>query len=102
MAGAPLWLIISTVAVYCGFLVGFGETVFDTGFGFETGSCSGFFDCIGSFFGDVADVTGLLGDFAQFITLGGFESPLPPLIQGILLLFFGIAWIAVIVDIVLP
>jgi len=86
---APLWLVLFTVAVYCGFLVGFGETVFDA----PEGSCSSVTNCASSFFG-------FLGDFLQFITLGGFDSPLPTLIQGPLLLFFGIAWSIIIVGMI--
>lgn len=87
MDTVPLWLIIATVAVYCGFLIGYGETVFGD---VESG------DCGLTSIGDIVDcfqfAGGMIGTMFDFLTLGGFSSPLPLLIQGPLVLFFGIAW----------
>jgi hypothetical protein len=85
----PLWLIIATVASYLAFTVAFGEEIFDT----NLGDCSGLISC-------TADVFSMIGGFFQLMTLGGFTSPLPVLIQGPLLVFFAFTWGPLIFDLI--
>lgn len=80
-------LIPWTVAVYLSFLLVYGEEVFDAEFNPE--GSGGVLD----FFGGVFD---LVGDLFQFITLGGFNSPLPGILQAVLFLTIGLGWFIVI------
>lgn len=91
MAGAPLWLIVTTVATYAAFLIGFGEEVFAA----PSGSCSGVLDCATGIFA-------IIGDAFDFITLGGFDSLLPALVQVPLLITLGAGWGFVLADVILP
>ena len=75
-----------TLAVYLAFLVIYGAEVFDTDF--TDFGAGGFFDFLG-------DLTSLIGDFAQFFTLGGFSGLLPAVVQISLLLTFGLGWLLV-------
>lgn len=88
-------LIPVTVAVYLGFFFIFGEEVFDTGFT-DTSESSGFLDGIINFFSSAFDFA---GDILQFVTLGGFDSPVHPVVQTVLLLSLGLGWFLTIVGI---
>lgn len=88
-------LIPWTLAVYLGFFFVFGEELFTTDFGPEEGS-SGFIDGIIDFFDDAFD---LVGDIAQFITLGGLTGILPVVVQSVLLLSLGLGWLLVAIGI---
>lgn len=78
-----------TTATYLAFSVAFGEEIFDSG----VSQCSGLGSCGNAIFG-------LIGDFFQLLTLGGFTSPLPELIQAPLLVFFAFAWGPLIVELI--
>lgn len=81
MAGTvPFWLLITTVAVYGAFSVAYGATIFQV-----EGECEGIVSC-GSFIFDFVKAA------FDLVTLGGLASPLPALVQPLLLLFFGLAW----------
>ena len=82
-----------TIAVYLGFLFIYGETVFDTDFSASETSGDGFLDQL---LGFVANTISFGGDLLQFITLGGFSSPLPGVMQAILLLAIGLPWFLIV------
>lgn len=81
-------LIPWTVAVYLAFLLIYGEEVFDTDFQVD--------NSILDFFASAFDV---VTDLFQFITLGGFDSPLPGMLQAVLFLSIGLGWFLVIIGI---
>lgn len=85
--GPALWLITLTVAAYLAFTIAYGEEVFDP----DIGDCSGLTSCANAIFS-------MIGGFFQLVTLGGFTSPLPVLIQGPLLVFFAFSWGPIIYD----
>lgn len=86
-------LIPWTVALYLGFFVIYGTTVFDTDFAPDETS-SGFIDGLLDFFDTTLD---FVGDLGQFITLGGADSPLSPVVQAVFLLSIGLGWLLVLI-----
>ncbi len=86
-------LIPWTLAVYLGFFFVYGQEVFTTDWGVDETQQGGFF---AELLGFVADVVDFSGDLIQFITLGGASSPLPAILQTILLLTVGLGWFIVI------
>lgn len=81
-------LIPWTVAIYLGFFLIYGLEVFDTDFDTSFEDESTFLDFLSTAFN-------VAGDIVQFITLGGATSPLPGLLQTILLLTIGVGWLIV-------
>lgn len=77
----PLWLMVATVAIYSGFFVAYGSNVFTS----HGSTCDGLVSCTTAVFTIAAT-------FFDFVTLGGFSSPMPLLVQGPLLLFVGTTW----------
>lgn len=84
----PLYLVVLTIAVYLAFLMAYNETILDPG---THNTCTGLVSCS-------ATVLGFIGTFFDVLTLGGFNSPLPLLIQAPLLLFFAFTWGKIILD----
>lgn len=79
-----MFLLPYTMAVYLGFFFIFSEEVFNTDF--QSFGSGGFFDFLG-------DLTSLVGDLFQFVTLGGTQNLLNPIVQTCLLLVLGLGWL---------
>lgn len=83
-------LIVATVAVFIGFTIAYGTalpSLSNGGFSCSAGAL--FLDC---FAGAVAYLVSFIGIILFVVTLGGVSGTLPPLVQGPILLIFGIAW----------
>lgn len=75
------------MAIYVGFLVAFGDAL---------PSIGGTFSCSSPYLNCISSSAGVLGDFIvivfKVVTLGGFSSPLPILIQAPVALTMALAW----------
>jgi hypothetical protein len=94
----PAWLIVITVAVFLGFFIAYNNDLPTASFQAFPDDCGLLYvDCIATVFIDVGIILILL---FTIITLGGFSSPLPVLIQAPLFFFFAITWGIIIVKMI--
>lgn len=88
----PFWLIIITIAVFMGFFLSYTNVILPSSGLVNTfpNDCGLLYvDCINSAIGSVFNILTLL---FNILTLGGFNSPLPIIIQAPLFFFFAITW----------
>lgn len=94
----PFWLIILTFAVFLGFFITYGDSLPGASFESFPDDCGLLYvDCIGTVFTDIGHLIELL---FSILTLGGFSSPLPALIQAPVFFFFAITWGVIIVKMI--